>query len=152
MNITQDIQDAINKNLPQAVGDTLRERLDQADRDNADLTKLRVRYEQLKKDHDALCHRIEALDDELKKHVVLDAREQVVSKRERDADLHAMTVRATAAESNAEFARNVALGLVRNTEYRQNLGTSSNKTYPGQNGYSVTESQFNNGTNSTTAA
>lgn len=60
----------------------------------------------------------------------LDDREAAVTKRENNAEIELLKVRLAAEESKTLHATAVAMGLVRNTEYRRIL--NDNTTEPGQ--------------------
>jgi len=129
--ITQEIQDAIARNLPQAVGDALQKRLRQADSDAASIVELRSTIEANKSVIARLNDRVASLDSDLSAHKNLAEREAAVAERERNANVAELQIKLAAAASNAEFARSVAMGLVRNTEYRQSVFEShTNRAMP----------------------
>lgn len=119
--ITQEVHEAIVRNLPQAVGATLQERLKKADADAAELVRAQSLNAELARKVDEANAKILQQMEQLKKHQALDAREAAVAERERSAELAEMRIKLEAAAGNAQFAREVALGLVRNTEYRHSI-------------------------------
>lgn len=123
--ITKEIQESITKNLPQAVGDTLQARLRQADLDKENLEETKRYLESSRTQARALQEEISGLRKELEAHDKLKDREEAVAKREHDADLANLQVQLSAEISKGEFVRNVAMGLVRNIEYRSSVWDNS---------------------------
>lgn len=126
MYIESDLKEVINKSLPQAVGETLRKRLEQADQDAATVIDLNERIATYRKEIAALQATLTQLRTDLDQHGALAIREKAVADRERLAELVELKTQIAAEKGNAEFARSVAMGLVRNTEYRHSVFESSN--------------------------
>ena len=116
--IEQRILDEIRKNMPEQVGDALRQRLEQADKDAAELERLKSSSKYLSDSHAELAFERDRLKDRLRQHDDLAKREAVVAERERQAEIEHLKMKLAAEESKTVFAKEVALGLVRNTEYR----------------------------------
>jgi len=151
MNIEHELKDIIAKNLPQAVGEELQKRLQQADADVRELASLKERLEIRNKTIAELNETVIQLRDQLSKHVDIDVREAEVSKRERNAEIEALKVQLAASQGNTQFAQNVALGLVRNVEYRNSVFGSSNKSEPiVRDGYQTGTSNTSENSNSNT--
>lgn len=119
--IATEITEAINKHLPQALGDALQQRLKKGDEDAAALLLANRQLETSRADSRSAQARYERAEATLAKHAVLDARDEAVTKREASADLRDAKVALAAANENAKFARDVALGLVRNVEWRNQV-------------------------------
>lgn len=133
MSVEQELEDVIKRNLPSAVGDALRQKLEQADKDAARVTQLRDDVESLKREKAALERRIVVAESGLQKQAELTKREEEMSKREREAKIFELTTQLNAANENARFARDVAMGLVRNVEYRSSvMESTTNKSHPVQ--------------------
>lgn len=130
MSIEQRIKDALAKHLPQALGEELQKRLNKADEDAVEVARLTAHLDQAKLRNTALDGRISKLQEDMDKHLALAAREAAVAKREHDADLAELRVKLAAAEGSQMFAQNLAMGLVRNTEYRQSVFHSESTSVP----------------------
>jgi hypothetical protein len=129
MSLEQEIKASIEKNLPKQVGDALRERLEQADKTEE---ALRVSERQLKAEKEISARfgkEIDAL-----KALKNDARELnelrlSLENQTRDLAVKTLEIQLEAEKSKSTFGFSVALGLVRNTDFRRNLTDS--KTLPG---------------------
>lgn len=128
--LEQEMKEAIGKHLPQAVGDVLQERLKQADADAAMVVTQKERLDNLVGQIRDLEGKLNAANEELKKHGALATREAAVAEKERNAEIAALKVQLEAANSNTQFAKDVALGLVRNTEFRRNVFDSESTSTP----------------------
>ena len=116
-----EMKEAIGKHLPQAVGDVLQDRLKKADADAALVVSQKERLDNLLEQIRELEAKVSAANKELEKHGALAAREAAVAEKERLADIAALKVQLEAAQGNTEFAKEVALGLVRNSEFRRQV-------------------------------
>lgn len=119
--LPEDIQAAVSKHLPQALGEELQKRLKKADEDALRVQSLQKMFDDAEKQKERLNLRIEGLEKQLKQHAELADREKAVDKREHDADLTELKIRLDAEQSKNQFAKDVALGLVRNVEYRNSV-------------------------------
>lgn len=117
----QEIQDIIKKNLPEQVGTVLKARLDQAEKDS----------ETVKQQQDAIAKQeqaIKKLQAEISKYMELDTRnagldtrEKALEIQERDFKVKVLEATVLTEQDKTKFAKDVAMGLVRNTEYRKNI-------------------------------
>ena len=149
--ITEDIKKAITDNLPMAAGELLKKRLEQADLDSAELVRQKKEFTKLTQDNLTLTNRVIELDSKLAAHSALDKREAELNKRAHDLDLEILNVKLSEANSSKEFTKQVALGLVRNTEYRSSVFDSVSGKSVMSNGYLTnlpTESRSTNSSNS----
>lgn len=121
-----EINEIIAKNMPQAVGDELRKRLEQADRDAILLKTAVANQEAQRVEIASLKEQLSAHATKLSLHDDLATREAEVAARERGAENQALRIELEAHKGNAQFARDVALGLVRNTEFRNSVHESHN--------------------------
>ena len=140
-NITQELQDVIEKNLPAQVGETLRKRLEQADLDAKKLentTRLLVARDAAVT---ALTKENESLKEQLGKHTELGKREDAVKEAERDQKVFRLETELNA-ERRISNTFDETLGkLVRNVEYRSRTLGNENLVIPGNpggNGYQPT--------------
>lgn len=112
--MTDEIIEAIKKSLPSQVGDTLRERLIDADRFEEDNEILQKNLE--------VCQMklIRFETDELKFNELED-KEKDIKEREFKLDLTIMTMESKCSQRLADSFHDFTMGLVRNTEFRQNV-------------------------------
>lgn len=113
-----EIKAIIQKNLPAEVGTILKERLEQAEEDAANLEQTR---EQLK-NRDRHVANLESVIEDYKKfdqrNATLEEREKAVSQSERDLKVATLEYQLAAEKDKTAFSQSVTLGLVRNTEYK----------------------------------
>lgn len=132
----QEFKQIIEKNLPAQVGDVLKKRLEQAKEDEAKVTHLEKQVGILNQAVTGLEARIaeyKKLDD---RNAAIEAREDACALQERDLKVETLTYKLLAEMEKTQFSKDVALGLVRNTEYRKNIYDSENQGgYQGPNGW-----------------
>ena len=128
--IENDLKELLTKHLPQATSDALQERLRQADADKATVERQKEQISGLNTQIKELQAQFNNASDELKKHGALATREAAVAEKERNADIAALKVQLEAAQGNTQFAKDVAMGLVRNTEFRRHVFDSENRSEP----------------------
>lgn len=125
----KEIKEIIEKNMPAQVGDVLKQRLQQAETDainlkiakktnEEDLGKIRELVKQLD-DYGRLDHR----------NKLLEAREKIVNEAERNLKIATLEFQLEAEKDKTKFSKEVAIGLVRNIEYRKNV--FDNESRPG---------------------
>lgn len=119
--IAAEIKEAIGKHLPQQVSDVLQERLKQADIDAATVVTQKDKLGSLVAKVSDLEANLRTANEELKKHGELAAREAAVAEKERNAEITALKVQLEASQGNTAFAKELALGLVRNSEFRRQV-------------------------------
>jgi len=137
MNTDLEIQEIIKKNLPQQVGDVLKVRLEQAERDANLVVQLKNTISQLEdsvKKHLIRINNYELLNDRNSK---LDEREVLLNKKQHDLDLEILQQKFENEKDKSDFAKSLALGLVRNTEFRKSVFDNEN-----QNGYYNSSNQW----------
>jgi hypothetical protein len=116
-----ELQVIYEKHLPKQVGETLQKRLELADKlekENSDLIKTnKTQYEE-----------IQNLKGIIEKHKTIDEREEAVTKREVDvtekenkSEIEKLKYQLESEKDKTQFSKAVALGLVRNIEYRKNV-------------------------------
>jgi HEPN domain-containing protein len=128
--LEQELKDAVAKHLPQAVGEALQARLKQADADAARVESQKSLLGELRGQIDELNKQVRAQKDEISKHIALASREAAVDLRERAAEVSMLTIKLEAANGNTTFARDVAMGLVRNTDFRRTVFDSEYSSTP----------------------
>jgi DNA repair exonuclease SbcCD ATPase subunit len=111
----------IEKNLPAQVGDVLKKRLDQA---NNDASKVKQLEEQLGNRNQHVT-KLEAQIADYKKfderNSAIEAREKACDTYERDLKVKTLEYQLQSEREKTQFSKEVALGLVRNTEYTKKV-------------------------------
>jgi len=145
--LEKEIKAAIEANLPAQVGDVLKEKLLQADRDAAQVKALTEELCTRKKD---LCE----CDAKLHEYSKFDARNAELDTREEDLNLkvrlsvtNELNYQLEAEKDKTAFVKELAMGLVRNTEYRREL---FNSQYTPTNVDQFGNPQYTNSTQSST--
>jgi hypothetical protein len=148
--LEKELQESIKKNLPQQVGETLKLRLDQADADAKQVQSLEKLSLQLSKDLTEAHVKIEEYKLLDKRNSELDSRQKSLEKEERNLQLQRLTYELQAEKDKTEFTKSVALGLVRNLEYRKNTFDNENQAgYNGVNGQWIQPTTINKNLNTT---
>jgi hypothetical protein len=127
MNTELEIQEIIKKNLPQQVGEVLKLRLEQAEKDAKKVIELENKISQLEKtvnEKQSELSSYKLLDERNSK---LNEREELLNKKQHDLDLDILQHKLESEKDKSEFAKSVALGLVRNTEFRKSVFDSENQ-------------------------
>lgn len=141
------IRAAIEESLPKQVGDSLRKRLEEADKAEEDLKQANKEIERYKKENDTLQEKLSA---QLKLEISqkgLSTREAALSERENKLEITLLKAQLESEQAKSEFGFKVALGLVRNTEFRRNLTDST--SLPGimnAQGYTTPQNTFQTST------
>lgn len=149
--ITAEIRDAVNKHLPSTVGEALQLRLKQAERDARDVVEIRADVARQEKVVDRHLQTIAELKTQLAQHAALDERERAVEEAERKQEIFALKTKLEASEGSRDFARNVALGLVRNTDFREVVHHSNTTPVPvTTNGYTAIQGHTSHNRNEST--
>lgn len=118
MDINKDIQDAITRNLPQAVGAQLQAVLGQGVKDAAEVESLKrqlIDSDAARKSFHLETDRLKAA---LKKHGELDERTSSIADRERSITVRELQQELAAEKRISQFATDTVSRLVRNVEYR----------------------------------
>lgn len=116
--IQKEIQEAINKNLPSAVGDELKLVLEKAKSDASEVSNLTTQLKRKTEESVAFDKENQKLRQKLSKHDELDTKKLALDEQECNLVIKELTF-----ELNAEKRLNVSLdkallGLVRNTEFK----------------------------------
>jgi hypothetical protein len=139
MSLEQDIRDSISKNLSAEMGAVLKERLEKAEHDEREVVRLKAQVDKDANKYAVLLQLNADLQEQLKVHAALDVREVAIATRERNLEITELQVMLKEANARADFTKDVALGLVRNIEYRQSVhvaerGRENLPANPGVNG------------------
>lgn len=119
--MTDEIKAIIEKNLPAQVGETLKKVLEQGKKDSETVEQQAEQIKKLLKtaqEKDELIQNYKKFDE---RNSALEAREKACEMQERDLKVKTLEYQLEAEKSKTVFSQSVALGLVRNTEYRRDL-------------------------------
>lgn len=147
----EEINEILKKHLPEQVGDVLRERLEQADQDSNSLKTARnslVQKEEQIEKLKATVQEYQSLND---RNSGLDAREKDISVREVNLAIRELSYQLESEKQKTQFAKDVALGLVRNTTYRESAWSSKNENIMNPQGYRETVNNTDSTTKTTDA-
>lgn len=131
----KEFEEIIKKNLPAQVGEVLKTRLEQADRD---ATQVKQQEELLKKKDLANLNLQQRIDEYVAydvRNASLDGREKIIQEKERNLEIETLKFQLSAEKEKTDFSKQVALGLVRNMEYRKTVFDNESKPYQDQHGY-----------------
>ena len=123
----QELQEVLKKNLPQHVGDTLKARLEQADKDEKTVKTLEGTISNLNKEISEfkdIIRKYQKLDE---RYEALNSREKELETKERNLEIETLKYQLQSEKDKTAFSQKVASGLVRNTEYRKTIFDSENK-------------------------
>jgi len=125
---TQEINEIIKKNLPAQVGDVLKQRLAQADAYESDvkhLTGVKVSNEATIIGLESKIKEYEQFDN---RNAALDAREKELDNKERNLKIAELEFKLANEKEKTQFSQSVAMGLVRNIEYRKSIFDSETQS------------------------
>lgn len=134
----QEIKDIIAKNLPQHVGEVIRERLNKADEDAAQVDKL---YKTLAQKEEALSDlSIEnaKLVSMLDRQVDIEERERKVREREINFELEITKLKLDAAEKKTDMMSGIINTVFRSPVYRKHIDNMSLSSYDSMGRMNVT--------------
>ena len=123
----KEIRAIIEKNLPQQVGEVLKQRLEQAEKDSNNV-------ERLKSINENACSEIKELQGEIKKYIQFDDRNRDIDKREKELSeneqafkCNTLQVKLDEANKRANIVTEFTHGLVRNTIFKKNIFESADQ-------------------------
>ena len=117
----QQIKEIIEKNLPKQVGETLQKRLAEADKNEKLLEIANQSLLTGKKAMEDADAAIDSLKTQLDKHKNLDKREKEITDKETAFEIEKLKYQLESEKDKTSFSKEVALGLVRNTQYRRDV-------------------------------
>lgn len=152
MDLKQQIADAIDKDLSKQIGDRLKIRLEEADQAEKDLAQSKLELKIAKDTINRQEKTIEDLNVLKLDRQTLDKKTKDLEKREHDLELTIIKAQLESEKEKSTFGFNVALGLVRNTEFRRHLTDSQTlPSIPGPNGYCTPQNSFQTSTETNSA-
>lgn len=123
----KEIEEIIKKNLPAQVGEILKERLEKADGDAAMVLYLQNRVVEQDKEIQTLNKRILEYEKFDVRNAQLDSKENELKEIERNLKIVTLEYQLQSEKEKTDFSKNIALGLVRNVEYRKTIFDSENQ-------------------------
>lgn len=129
--LMEEIQDAIKKNLSSQVGEELKKVLEKGKADAAKVKHLTDQSIDLNRTINTLNEKLTEYAKLDERNSTIEAREKKVIEDERDIKFKTLEYQLGSEKEKTLFAKDVALGLVRNTEYRKSTYETTN-----QSGYS----------------
>lgn len=134
----QEIKDIIAKNLPQHVGEVLKQRLDQADRDAVELKRL----ESVLDKKEVYVNKLEQQNYELKIKIsdenALQQRERAVEDRERNLELEMLKLKLEESEKRNHIGTQLVETVFRSPVYRKHVENMTFSSYDNQGRYNTT--------------
>jgi seryl-tRNA synthetase len=131
----QEIKDIIAKNLPEQVGNVLKERLENAERDAKDLGSLRMDYGNLLAQLDEKDKKIKELSYLEDRLDYIKATEEAIKERRMEMALQISDIKLQEAEKRADELRNVLEIVFKSPVYRKSHLTNVHYGY--ENGQSI---------------
>lgn len=134
--LEQEIKDAIAKQLPAQVGDVLRSRLEQAQKDAEDLSVVKDRFEVLRNENAELRKQLARESAKLLAHGELEKREAEVTKRENKLAVELAEARAKNSETSTAALFNLMQIVFKNPTIKEqvfgSIGGHSGNNYQAQ--------------------
>jgi hypothetical protein len=132
-----EIKAIIEKNLPAQVGEVLKQRLEQAEKDAATVSFQADSLRQKDRDITALEERTIEYQKFDIRNAELEKREKILEQTERNLKIEKLTYELTAERDKTQFTKDVALGLVRNIEYRKTVFDAISEPHRDQYGNTI---------------
>ena len=127
MELKKELNAIIKRSLPQHVGETLRKRLEQADKDEEENKSLK---EELAENYEKISEQ-RSIIEEYKK---FDERNKDLNRREKELEaglikleIETLKYQLETEKEKTDFTKSIALGLVRNTQYKKTIFDTENK-------------------------
>lgn len=117
----KEIKEIIEKNLPAHVGDVLQKRLTQADVDATTVKQQAAIIAINVKTIEELNARVKQEEELVSMRNNIAEREKTVAEKERVQEIANLQCQLAAEKDKSDFVKTLALGLVRNTEYRKTV-------------------------------
>jgi hypothetical protein len=147
MDLREQIKNAIDKDLPKQVGDSLKRRLEEADQTEKELKRVTAALETKELTIVDLNKTIKDLTMRVSSEQELLARERQVNDRENKLEITLLQGQLESEKEKSKFGFDVSLGLVRNTQFRRNLtDTHTLPSIMSPQGYPVPQNTFQNST------
>ncbi|MGK0464812.1 hypothetical protein [Clostridium sp.] len=124
--ITEEIQQSIEKNLPQQVGVILQKRLKKADETEEAYNLLQTKYSQKCTEFSTSQIKVGELQSQLRTHKSITLRENEVREKEIVMEVNILKYKLEAETDKTKHSRELVMGLVRNTTYKKDVFANQN--------------------------
>lgn len=142
--MTDEIKAIIEKNLPAQVGEILKQVLEQGKKDSETVKQQTEKINELVKSLREKEELIKTYREFDERNSALDAREKSCEIQERNLKIKTLEYQLEAEKSKTVFSQNIALGLVRNIEYRRELFDNASTQQLDQYGNIINLNKTNN--------
>jgi hypothetical protein len=146
MDANKEILEIIKKNMPEQVGSELKKLLEKAEKDARMVEELSAVIADLEQSGIALNKRIDEYIKFDQRNANLDAREHLLAELELGLRERELEYKLAAEKEKSAFAINVAMGLVRNVEYRNSVFGNGSVPFKDNNGCITSGSTVENKT------
>jgi len=149
--MTEEIKAIIEKSLPAQVGEVLRTALEQGKKDAERVKQLETDNERIRSERHRLQEAVNSYQKFDERNSGLDKREADLNEGNRNLKVETLKFQLLAEQEKTEFAKSVALGLVRNTEYKRTIFDSQSEPGKDQWGNYITTTKSQNSDEKKTA-
>lgn len=126
VDLNKELQELYEKHLPNQIGVVLKRKLEQAEKDAAELSSLKQSYEKLQKEKESLVNELKQHKSIDEKLAEIETKSQEVEAREKKIGIDELKYQLAAEKEKTQFMRDIGMGLVRNVEYRKTIFDSEN--------------------------
>jgi hypothetical protein len=126
MELEKEIQESIKKNLPQQVSEVLRVRLEQADKDAKKVREVESRVDCLNQEVMRANEKLLLYKEFDTRNSLLESAQKELETERNSLELEKLKYQLQAEKDKTQFSQNLAMGLVRNTEYKKTIFDSEN--------------------------
>lgn len=134
----QEIKDIIAKNLPQHVGEVLREKLEQADRDAVRVKRLESILEEKEEYVNKLENQNREFSARISDGLALQQRERAVEDKERNLELEMLKLKLAESEKRNDIGTRLVETVFRSPVYRKHVENMTFSSYDNQGRYNTT--------------
>lgn len=131
----KELLDVIKKSLPQQTGEALKELLQEGEQNKVELERLTKINKELNEGINSLTSKLKGIEIELAKYKDLEEREAKLLEATRQLDIQKLQHELSCEKEKTQFSKDIALGLVRNTEYRKSIFESYTDGQPVKDQY-----------------
>jgi hypothetical protein len=117
----KEFQEIIQKNLPAQVGEALKKRLEVADQADNEIPRSKSEIRNLQISNAALQEKIDEKDKIESMISIQQSQLEKIEKEQHDLDLEKLRIQLEVEKDKSSFVKDIAMGLVRNQEFRRRL-------------------------------
>ena len=134
----QEIKDIIAKNLPQHVGEVLREKLEQADRDAVQVKRLYLLLDEKEEYVNRLENQNREFSTRISEENHLKERERAIEDKERNLELEMLKLKLAESEKRNDIGTKLVETVFRSPVYRKHVENMTFSSYDNQGRYNTT--------------